>query len=446
MTTSKDVPNRPWPPLTTEQQQTLERYEQAHHRLDQGLIRPEQTAKTPERSMARWTARMQEMRSFLAACGDPHRASPVIHVTGTSGKGSVTTLIGAALHRAGYRVGVHTSPYLQTPTEKNWIAGELLGPELFADLVDWVWPVAAPRKTPENPASIHGMASVAMAFEAFRRAEVDVAVIEAGCGGRFDLTNVVEPLAAVITNVGPDHLLSLGPTVEDIAWHKAGVLKPGAAGVTGASGGPLEVIRREAREHRVELREVTTPVDRPFWEINARVARACLDLVRHRFDLPEAVIDEAIATARLPARRELAPEPGREVILDGAHNPDKMAALVRTVEPGSVFLAGCLSAKDASGLVSALAPKAAAVVTTEPMVYAKPPFPAEELATAFTDRGVEAQAVRSPLEALERALEVAAADQAVVVTGSLYLVGQIRAQWYPTERLVLQRTCWPEPG
>ena len=432
-----------WPSLTVDEHATLDRFEGAVERLDKGLIRPEQTAKTPERSLSHWTARMEEMASFLAACGDPHRSFVAIHVTGTSGKGSVATCIAAALRLSGYRVGLHTSPYLQAPTEKNWIDGELMSATELADLVDWVWPVARPRKTPENPASIHGMASAAIAFESFRRAHVDVAVIEAGCGGRFDLTNVLDTTLAVVTSVGEDHLQSLGPTVDEVAWHKAGIFKRGAAAVTAVTGPPLAVIQREASGLGLHLVEVTPPAGAPFWEVNATIARAALETVRDRFDVPDAAIDEAARSFRVPARYEELPEPGRRVILDGAHNPDKMTALVRTLKPGTVFVVGCLTAKDMRGIVDPLAKVASAVVATEPTVYLKPPAPAEAVAKAFREAGVESHVEREPRYAIARALEVAAVDQTVVVAGSLYLAGELRDLWYPTARVVLDRTSWP---
>jgi dihydrofolate synthase/folylpolyglutamate synthase len=441
--------NRPaeaWPELTEAELATLARFGRAHDRLDLELIRPEQSALPPVRSMARWAARMDELRSFMAACGDPQRSFRAVHVTGTSGKGSVATIVARALHHAGYRVGLHTSPYLQSPTEKNWIAGRLMSPELFAELVDWVWPVARPRRTPEHPASIHGMASVAIALEAFRRERVDVAVVEAGCGGRFDLTNVLETALAVVTTVGWDHVQTLGPTLDDIAWHKAGVMKAGAPAVTGVVGGPLDVIRAAAGRLGVELTEVQAPAGAPFWEANAAIARAALAALPHELHVPDAAVERAIASARLPARREDVPEPGRRVILDGAHNPEKMAALVRTLEPGGVFVLGCLSAKDARTLVETVAPAAARVVATEPEVYSKPPTPARTLAALCSEAGVEAVAEPSPRRALELALELAAPGQHVVVTGSLYMVGDIRDRWYPTGRVVLHRTSWPRPA
>lgn len=431
--------------MSDEEQRLLERFAEAHRRLDQGLIRPEQTAQTPERSLARWQARMAELRRFLAECGDPQRAFPAVHVTGTSGKGSVATKIARALHLAGYRVALHTSPYLQVPTEKNWIAGELMSAESFAELVDWVWPVALPRKRPETPASIHGMASVALSFEAIRRAEVDIAVIEAGCGGRFDLTNVLDSVATVVTSVGWDHALSLGPGLDDIAWHKAGILQPGVPAVTGATGSALEVIRDEARERGAELTEVPPLEGRPFWEVNAAIARAALAAIGDRFPVAGEPIDRAMTEGRLPARRELLPEGGRTVILDGAHNADKMAALVRTLDPGSVVVLGCLMAKDPSALVEAVRPAAAAVVATEPTVYAKPSTPAALVAEACRERGIEAYAEPDPMRAVDRALELAAPDQPVVITGSLYLAGEVRDRWYPRERVVLSRTSWPSP-
>lgn len=423
----------------------LERYRDARDRLDQALIRPELAGATPPRSPARWAARMDELRAFMAACGDPQRSFRAVHVTGTSGKGSVATLIARALHEAGYRVGLHTSPYLQAVTEKTWIAGRLIGPDLFADLVDWVWPVARPRRTAENPASIHGMASVALTFEAFRREHVEIAVIEAGCGGRFDLTNVLDTALAVVTTVGWDHVQTLGPTLDDIAWHKAGILKAGAPAVTGAAGSPLDVIRDEARGLGVDLTVVEPVAGAPFWEANVATARAALEALGPELPVPAEAIARALATARLPARREVMPEPGRRVVLDGAHNPEKMAALVRTLEPGALFVLGCLGAKDAGALVEAVAPAADRVVATEPLVYAKPATPAAALARRCVDAGLDAVAEPSPARALELALELVRPDQQVVVTGSLYLVGDVRERWYPTDRVVLERTSWPGP-
>jgi dihydrofolate synthase/folylpolyglutamate synthase len=407
------------------------------------LIRPELTHQKPERSLRKWQARQREMASFLAACGDPQRSFPAIHVTGTSGKGSVSTMIAAALQGAGYRVGLHTSPYLQSPTEKNWIDGELLSPELFAELVDWVWPVAWPRRRPETPASIHGMASVALAFEAFRRSQVEVAVIEAGCGGRFDLTNCLQSIGVVITTVGLDHVLSLGPTVTDIAWHKAGIIQPGVPAVTGAQGTSLEVIRTEAKTLGAPLVEVQPPPG-PFWEFNACLAQTLLKQLEPHFHVAQTVLDGAAMEARLPARREVMPEPGRQVILDGAHNPDKMAALCRTVEPGSLFVVGCLSAKELTGLVQALQPVAAGVVATEPEVYAKPACSAEELAQCCRAVGLPVRVQQEPAQALKEALAWARPDQWIVGTGSLYLVGQLRERWYPTDQVILQQTSWPD--
>lgn len=434
-----------FPEPTADQAAALARYEAACRRLDEGLIRPELTGVEPERSPRKWAARMEELRSFFAACGDPQRAYPAVHVTGTSGKGSVSTFVAEALRAAGYRVGLHVSPFLQSQTEKIWVDGALIGPEELADLVDWVWPIAAPRKTLDNPASIHGMASVAIAYEAFRRAEVEVAVIEAGCGGRFDLTNALDKVVATITTVGLDHVQTLGPGLADIAWHKAGIMEPGRPAVTGATGEALEVIRREARALGVELREVPAESG-PFWEANARVATATLEALRGAFEVGPEHVARAREAARLPARRELVPEAGRTVIVDGAHNPDKMGALAATLPEGCVVVMGCLAAKSHTGIVEALRPKARAVVATEPRVYGKPATPAADLAATCRAAGLEAHAEPDPDAAVDRGLALASPAETVVLTGSLYLVGQLRDRWYPTEQVVLQRTCWPEPA
>ena len=249
---------------------------------------------------------------FFRELGDPQRAFPAIHVTGTSGKGSVCWAIAHLLRGAGLRVGLHVSPYLQVATEKIWIDGCYLDGSEFARIVDRIAPVARRYRTADCPATVHGMASAAVAFEAFRRARVDVAVVEACCGGRFDVTAHLHTRVAVVTSVGDDHLDVLGPTVRDVAWHKAGILRRGCPAVSGVAGASRRVIREEARALDVELLEVPTR-GRPVARANRELAEA-------------AVRAWGIAA---PGGAEFPGFPGRletvavrpRVVLDIAHNP-----------------------------------------------------------------------------------------------------------------------------
>ncbi|MFO8070732.1 MAG: Mur ligase family protein [Polyangia bacterium] len=269
-------------------------YLRAERRINEGLIRLGLSLARPEGYVRDPEARMAAMRDFLDACGNPQRNLPALHVAGTSGKGSVCAAAASILRESGLSVGLHVSPYLQSATEKIWIDGLFVDALAFDELVEWVLPVARPRLRPETPASIHGMASVAVALEAFRRAEVDCIVFEAGCGARWDLTSLVETEVAVITNVGLDHVVSLGPGIERIAWHKAGAARAGRPLVCGATSGPAaEVIRDEARRVGAEMVEVPPRGDagdhnrrlavRAAEELAGRLGRR-LDPAAHRLD------------------------------------------------------------------------------------------------------------------------------------------------------------------
>ncbi len=394
-------------------------------------------------------ARMEEMRSFLAACGDPQAGVPAIHVGGTSGKGSVSAAIAGGLAAAGFRVGLHVSPYLQSATEKIWIDGRFVSAEHFAELVEWVRPVAEPRVHPDTPASIHGMASVAIALEAFRRAAVDVMVFEVGCGGRFDLTSFLETEVALVTNVGWDHVVSLGPTLEDIAWHKAGIARPGVPLITGARGSALEIIREEAEKCGAPLEIVPQGGDAHGHNLALASAAVRAFSTRRGRSLDEHAIRRGLESVHLAGRSELMPKDGGpSVILDGAHNAEKIAVAVERAEvlaPGAprVALVGFLGAKANEELVRPLRGRFDRAVVTEPQVFGKKPLPAEEAGRLVEAVGLPTEVVPEGEAALARARALAGPGGAVLATGSFYLVGALRDLWYPKEQVVTERSSWP---
>jgi dihydrofolate synthase / folylpolyglutamate synthase len=210
----------------------LRRYREAVVRTD-ALIDPTPAhGKSPAEVRARAELRLARLRSFLAHLGNPHDRYPVVHVGGTSGKGSTSTAIAAILTAAGYRTGLHTSPFLQVATEKLAIDGQLISGNDFADLVDEILAEASRWVPVPEGRLTYGEVWVALLATYFARERVDVAVIEVGAGGRFDLTNVVNPAVSVITSVGIDHTETLGATMPEIAWHKAGIIKGGAPAIT----------------------------------------------------------------------------------------------------------------------------------------------------------------------------------------------------------------------
>ena len=463
------------------------RYRLAAARLDD-LIAPSSPADGSLAAVqARAADRLDRTRRFLAHLGDPQDVAPIVHVGGTSGKGSTAAIVAAILGASGYRVGLHTSPYLQVATEKLQIDGRLIAPDDFADLVDdtlaamdgWV-------ATGDGESLTYGEIWTVLAARWLAAERVDLAVVEVGAGGRFDPTNVVRPTVSVITGVGLDHTASLGETISEIAWHKAGIIKPGAPVVTGATDpAALGPIAAEAAAAGVPLVRVAEGVtfevlasdpDGARWrEIDAvgrasgpiygtsspgrfQAANAALAVAAVRalapsgFDVPTAAVAAGLAAARLPGRMEEMPRStGPRVLLDGAHNPDKAAALATDLPgrpPGAgplVLVVGVLEGKGSAAMLARLAPRADALVLTAPRVTGKTAEAPAALAAAARAGGF-AGPIRiepEPNVALDLAVALTGSDGAVVVTGSLYLVGNVRGRWYPSDDVLRYRTPWP---
>lgn len=434
---------------------TYSRYLDAEYKINEGLIRVGLSLERERKGPKDPFARMEEMADFLDALGNPQNGLKAVHVAGTSGKGSVAAAVAGILSSAGLRVGLHISPYLQSATEKIWIDGKFISAEEFADLVDWVMPVAAPRVRPETPASIHGMASVAIALEAFRRARVDAIVFEVGCGGRFDLTSFVQTEVAIVTNVGLDHEVSLGPTLEQIAWHKAGVARPKKPLITGASDEAIGPIIEEAERVGADLVRIPNLGDKRAQ--NHAIAREAARQFAGRvgLDLEPADLEQGLCSVTLAGRTEVMPGGGPRVIIDGAHNPEKIAfavehafqdAGVPRVGAPRVGVIGFLGTKAKPEIVRPLQGKLDFVVATEPKVYAKTSCPTAETCALFRQAGIPTEEVPDMFAALARAEQIAGPKGTVLVTGSFYLVGDMREKWYPKRDVVLGRSSWPQQG
>jgi dihydrofolate synthase / folylpolyglutamate synthase len=400
--------------------------------------------------------RLERTQQVLDALGRPQDAYATVHVTGTSGKGSTSAVIAAMLSAAGYRTGLRTSPYLQVASEKLQISHRLIDGASFAAAVDEVF--GAAEQLGLAPL-VYTEAWAALSYLWFAQRQVDIAVIEVGAGGRFDTTNVITPDVSVITSVGMDHVVSLGPTLADIAWHKAGIIKRGRPVVIGD-------LRPEARtivEHEAEalgapIISAVEPVVAPetgmrgaFQATNAATAVAVMDALRASgWAIPGAAEQSGLAAARLPGRLERMPGDGPGVWLDGAHNADKMQALVSSL--GSilgrkpVMVVGALGSKDIDSIAGAISRAASVVVSTEPHVFGKHALPTAEVAGALRAVGFSGpiECEPEPLRAVSTAEEIGRIrHEPVVVTGSLYLVGEVRRRWFPDDAIVSQRTPWP---
>ncbi len=429
-------------------------------------------------AVARGEARLKRIRALLEAGGHPDRSYPVVHIAGTSGKGSVSTFVDAICREAGIASGLHTTPYLQTPLEKLVSQGRMATPREFRDLVDWVLRLQS-ELTALDPAheARYGSSWVALTLEYFRRAGVDLAILEAGAGGRFDLTNAVEPLVAAVTSVGHDHEKTLGPTIRDIAWHKAGIFKAGAPAIMlETRADVLEVLLREAQGAGARTRilrpgadfsgddgRLTFRGDRIGFEAckpglagryqleNAAVAAAIVDEVAGAgFSISSRDAVRGLSGARMPGRLEKVAD-GPAVYLDGAHNRDKAAALAGALSDllegrRLVLVLGVLGYKAMAEVAAPLAAIAAKVVATEPVVHMKRAFPASDLQEIVGRYCALVEVEPDPSAAVRMALAEADDDDVVCVAGSMYLVGNVRSQWYPTERIIAAGTSWPPPG
>ncbi len=395
---------------------------------------------------------------LLNRLGRPdRRCGRIIHITGTSGKGSVSAMVEAGLRAAGHKVGLYTSPSLERFTERIQVdRAEVPGADVAA-LVTEVAPHVAAMAAEGLDQPTEFEVITAVAFLWFARQEVEYLVLEVGLGGRFDATTAIEtPIVTCITNIGLDHTQWLGPTHETIAHDKAGIIKPAVPCVTGTEHpGALAVIREAALSNSAVLVEVTAD----DWRVvqhsaagqlvdvlgsrgwyrnvhlallgrhqaaNAAVALRVLELA----GVSEGHIRQGLAFVEWPGRLELITLPdGRQILLDAAHNPAKCEALaeaVRAYFPGKSIrlVLGVLADKEVPEMLRPLLDLASQTWVTTPESPRR--LPAADLATICADLGREVSVVESVPEAVRTAAREASPDELVLVTGSFYTVGPAR--------------------
>lgn len=403
---------------------------------------------------------LDRMVRCVEVLGRPDRAFRTIHVTGTKGKGSVSRMLAALLRATGARVGLYTSPHIEHLRERIEVDGTPVGERAFVAAFNELQPLLEG----EGRGLTHFELLTAAAFCVFQADQVDWAVIEVGIGGRLDATNVIFPEVCVITTVDYDHMDLLGNTLEQIAFEKAGIVKPNVPVVVGAMGdGPLAVIRSRAAEldapvfllgrdyealafARMGYRGIgSLRVDQTIWQkitlncpasfmaTNAAHALAAFQALSHRKLIPGLTEDQVRRTleaVHLPACCEVFP--GRPtVVIDGSHNAmaaSSLAATIRTLFEGRnrVLVVGVPRDKEVWKLVAHFAEAGAqrAIFTRYPGLRATPP---EELAPLWQQRSAApAEVIEEPDEAFARALAIAGGEGVVIVTGSIHLAGVLR--------------------
>jgi len=381
---------------------------------------------------------LDRMRRLMTALRHPERRFDSIHVVGSNGKSSTTRMIAAILQAHGLRTGAYLSPHLVSFGERIRVDGVDLAPAEFGAAVTRAARAAqlVDRSLRNDDAVTQFEALTAAAYAELARAGVEVAVVEAGLGGRYDATNVIPSRVQVLTSIGLEHTRWLGPTVADIAAEKLDVVQPGATLVL-AAGLPQDALavaervcaQRDARIVRAGA-DPAVAVGAPgaYQRRNFALARAAADAY-----LPGALNPEALAAAaasvRVPGRlQQIDADP--VTLLDGAHNPDGMRALAESLPELAaghdpvIAVVSILDDKDAAGMLAALRRVCdGLVVTSSRNPRALPPPTLQSLVRQLG--GPSAEVVADPREAVGRARELAGSAGLVIATGSLYLIADL---------------------
>jgi len=381
---------------------------------------------------------LENTRKLAALTGNPQEKLRFIHVAGTNGKGSTCAMLESIYRSAGLRIGLFTSPHLVSFRERIQVNRQLIPEADLVRLVAEIQPLLKQFPTDNHLTLFEVVTVIALKF--FAEQKCDLVIWETGLGGRLDATNIVTPLASVITNIGFDHTQWLGDTLEKIAGEKAGIIKTGIPVVT-ATDEPsaLAIIEKVAREKSAPLTKVDSGLGIQKWELsllgehqkeNAALALATVENLQKQIPVAEAQIRQGLATTNWPGRLQLIQKTnGGKILLDGAHNLAGAKMLRATLEknfPGAqlTLIFGALADKNWSDICRLLAPLATKILTV-PVASARTADP-HELATAFCSANPAAEIVIC--NNLSDALIASKDDPFITITGSLYLVGEALEQ------------------
>lgn len=408
--------------------------------------------------------RLERMRLIFEALQiDP--AMPSVHIAGTSGKGSTSSLCAAALQEAGYTVGLHTTPHLQTPRERMQVNGELPTEAEFTDLVETVY---AAIEQIEEDHSYGAFNSQEMMFTLaalhFTRKGCDIVVIETFMGGQYDPTNIILPLVSVITNVDLDHTRLLGKSLESITMVKSGVIKPNTPFISSATQPTVKaMLQRRCNDLNAPYIQVgeensykarllgqrgsilsAEVLNNLFADVhigllgkhqinNALLVLYILQVLRARgWLIADEAIRQAFAKAFIPGRLEVVQQDPL-TILDGAHNPAKTRALATSLRrifrnKKIIFVFSMKKGKNFEDSIKPLLPLADKFIVTR---FSEKSKSTTDIHRYIASKGIAVTTRLNPLAALKLAQNQAGKEHIICVTGSLHLVGRMRDVWHP---------------
>ena len=394
---------------------------------------------------------LERIAALLEKLGDPQKQLRFVHIAGTNGKGSCAAMTASILKAAGYKTGLYTSPYLYRFNERMQIGGKQIPDDTLAQLVARVKPIA--EAMDDHPTEFELMTAVAMLWYAEERC--DVVVLEVGLGGRFDATNIIDaPEAAVIMNIGLDHTAVLGGTVEQIAFEKAGILKPGTEAVLFEQPENVTaVIRARCEElgvplHIADFSQIVSEFDSLYGQSfsyrgepyalpllgrhqlkNAATVLELVEVLRRKgWKLEQSDVEHGLYAVSWPGRFELLSDDPLFVV-DGGHNPQCAQTVAENLlhyfpDKRRILLLGILRDKDVAGLTDILDPAADEYLCITPDSFRA--LPAAELAEHLKRYGKPVTVCDSIRDGVTAALERSDGDTVVCAVGSLYSVGEIR--------------------
>ena len=396
---------------------------------------------------------LERISELLESLGRPQDSLRFVHIAGTNGKGSCAAMTASVMKAAGYKTALFTSPYISRFNERMQINGKQIDDDVIAAIVSEVQPVADAMAV--HPTQFEMMTACALLW--FAREKCDIAVLETGLGGRFDATNVISsPEAAVIMNIGLDHTGIRGSTVEQIAFEKAGIIKPGCDCVLYQQPENITAViskvclERGARLHMADFSRIRSEFDSIDGQVftyrgepyaipllganqlrNAAVVIETVEVLRSRgWKLEQSDVEHGLYAVSWPARFEIISDDPFFVV-DGGHNPQCAASVAENLlqyfpDKRRIILTGVMKDKDSRGIFEALDPVADEYICVTPANSPRA-LPAEELAELLTEFGKKATACESIKDGVAAALDAAGPDGMVCATGSMYIAGPVRA-------------------
>lgn len=373
-----------------------------------------------------------------------------IHIAGTSGKGSTVAAIHEILRQAGYKVGSYYSPHTTTTIERIKVNGHYISPRDFVDILNIIKPILARMLFNDplgSPSYFETLLAIALLY--YQKTGCRYVILETGCGGEFDATNIIpRPLVTAITNIGLDHTEILGKTLAKIATTKAGIIKPRSAFFT-----------MEKRPHLLKIfQKICQQKKAKFIPVNPDQSSTSLSEIKNNFilaanichylNIEKKYIDLGLNSMFIPCRFETVQKKPL-VILDGAHNPDKINFVIANLRKMSylrLFLIIAINAdKDFKTMIKNIAPLADVVHITRHLAGERPCADLKLMYNQFLDanKKITTHIFLDPWQALSAALTQAKSQDAVLITGSFYLAGELRKQWISEEQILHTRTSAP---